>query len=319
MSLSAVFARLTSQAAGLPSNAYIVETAPAAQETYVAASNDGRPAFFIAVARQGDSPGIRLRNLELRHGTQGDLRTAQGQSVTGTYTLVECKSHDARLHQAFLELASEVLTRATPWQDTLELERGFTSMVELFQAVSLPSPSSWMGAWGELFLMHRSPRPEDLLACWHVDPLKLHDFSLGAYRLECKTTGGQTRSHEFSLRQLDEAERTIYVASIVTHENLSGVSALTLYDELRGRIRHAELRVHLDNVMIRMLGDSLDSPSAPRFDYEEARQNLRIFSATSVPAPINPCPNLVDSVRFQSDLSHCEQTSSQCDLLKLLG
>lgn len=318
MSLSAAFAKLTSQAAGLPPNAYLVETVLAAPETYVAASHDGRPALFISVVSQGDSPGIRLRNLELRHGTQGDLRTTDGQTLTGTYTLVECKSHDARLHQAFLELASEVLTRATPWQDTIELERGFTSMVELFQAVSLPSPSSWMGAWGELFLMHVSPRSEDLLACWHVDPLKLHDFALGSDRLECKTTSGQARAHEFSLRQLDESDRTIYVASVVTHENLGGVSALTLYDELRRRVRRPELRVHLDNIIVRMLGDNLDSASAPRFDYEEARQSMRVFAASAIPAPGNPFPNLVDSIRFRSDLSQCEEAATTCDLLRLL-
>lgn len=318
MSPAASFARLAAQVGGLPSNAYLVEPVPAAQQTYVAASHDGRPALFIAVASQGDSPGIRLRNLELRHGMQGDLRTAQGQSVTGTYTQVECMSHDTRLHQAFLELASEVLTTATPWQDALELERGFTSMVELFQAVSLPSPSSWMGAWGELFLMHLSPRAEDLLACWHVDPLKLHDFALGSDRLECKTTSGPTRTHEFSLRQLDESDQTVYVASVVTHETLGGVSALTLYDEVRRRVRSAELRVHLDSIVLRMLGDILDSASAPKYDYEEARQTLRVIAAASVPAPVNPFPNSVDSVRFRSDLSQCEATTRNCDLLMLL-
>lgn len=319
MSLAVAFARLRSRAAGLPQNAYIVEAVTAAQETYFAASHDGRPALFVSVARQGDSPGIRLRNLELRHGTQGDLRTTQGQTLSGTYTLVECKSHDARLHQAFLELASEVLTRATPWQDTLELERGLTSMVELFQAVSLPSPSSWTGVWGELFLMHFSPCSEELLACWHVDPLKLHDFAFGSDRLECKTTIAQARVHDFSLRQLDESDRTVYVASIVTHENLGGVSALTLYDELRRRVRRSGLRVHLDNIIVRMLGDNLDSASAPRYDYEEARQSIRVLSASSIPAPVNPFPNLVDSIRFRSDVSQCKATARSCHLRELIG
>lgn len=319
MSLASAFARLTPHAGALPSNAYLVEAASCAQETYVAASPDRRPALLIAVARQGDSPGIRLKNLELRHGTRGDLRTAQGQPVSGTYTLVECLSHDARLHQAFLELASEVLSRATPWPDTLELERGFTSMVELFQEISLPSPSSWMGAWGELFLMHLSPRAEELLACWHVDPLKLHDFALGSDRMECKTTSGQTRAHEFSLRQLDEAEHTVYVASVVTHETLGGVSVLALYDELRHRIRSAELRVHLDRIIVSMLRDNLNSASAPRFDYEEARHSLRVFPAAAIPAPVNSTPNLVDSVRFRSDVSNCEAVPRSCELLRLLG
>ncbi len=319
MSLPAAFARLVAQAGACPAHCYLVEAVLAAQETYVAASNDGRPALFLAVASQGDSPGIRLRNLELRHGTRGDLRTADGRSVGGTYTLVECLSHDARLHQAFLELASEVLTRSTAWLDTLDLERSFTSMVELFQAVSLPSPSSWMGAWGELFLMHSSPRPEDLLACWHVDPLKLHDFALGPDRLECKTTSGQARIHEFSLRQLNEADRAVYVASVVTHETFGGVSALALYDELRGRVRSSELRVHLDSIIVKMLGEKLNSAAAPSYDYEEARQTMRVLAASAVPAPVNPFPNLVDSVRFRSDVSQCEATPRSSPLLELVG
>jgi hypothetical protein len=261
---------------------------------------------------------VRLRNLELRHGTRGDLRTADGQFITGTYTLVDCLSHDARLQQAFLELATDLLRKTANWQHAVDVERSFSSMVELFQAASLPSPSSWIGVWGELFLMHASPRPEKLLACWHVDPFKLHDFALGTDRLECKTTVGQGRVHDFSLTQLFERDRTVYVASVITHESLSGISALTLYDEVRRTVRVAELRVHLDKVVTSILGESLNSNWAPKYDYQEALKTLKIFSARVVPAPSNPLPDLVSSVRFRSDLSSCDVVSKEADLLRFL-
>jgi hypothetical protein len=318
MNLARSFATLGALRASLPPDTYVVEAVEAPQVTYLACSPDGRPGLFIAV--QGDeSPGIRLRNMEMRHRTVGNLRTSDGGGITGTYTLIECLSHDARLHQAFLELASDVLRRDTPWLNTLDLEQGFTTLVELFRAVSMPSPSSWLGAWGELFLMHASPSPEALLATWHVDPMKLHDFSLGTERLECKTTALNTRVHEFSLSQVGEADRQVYIASVVTHETLGGVSALTLYDELRRRVRRPSLRVHLDTIVARMLGENLDSAAAPRFDYEEARQTLRVFAAAAVPAPTNAYPNEVDNVRFRSDLSGCAPITLETPLLRLVG
>lgn len=318
MSLIASFMALSASRVNVPENAYLVEVVEAPQATYIACSNDGRPGLFIAVAGVGDSPGVKLRNLELRHGTTGDLRTAEGETISGTYTLIECLSHDARLHQAFLELASEVLHRKTAWLDSLELERGFTSLVELFRGVSQPSTSSWLGTWGELFVMKVSPQPEELLACWHVDPQKLHDFSLGTKRLEVKTTTGQTRRHDFSLSQLDESDRQVYVASIVTHESAAGVTPFELFDEIRSRVGSLELRLHLDSVITKMHGVDFEAPGAPRYDLGEAQQSLRVYPASEIPAPTNPTLQLVDNVRFRSNLSNARQCARVGQLLELL-
>lgn len=318
MNLARSFAALNAARTSLPPDTFAVEPVEAAQETYIAASADGRPALFISVPGD-DSPGVRLRNVEMRHRVVGNLRTAEGSAITGTYSLIECLSHDVRLQQAFLELASDTLRRRTPWSDTLDLERAFVALVDLFRAATMPSSASWLGTWGELFLMHSSSAPEQLLACWHVDPMKLHDFALGTERLECKTTAGNMRVHEFGLSQLDESNVSVHVASIVTHETLGGVSALVLYDELRRRIRRQSLRVHLDGTIARMLGENLNSDAAPQFDYQEAVSTLRVYRATAIPMPLNPMPTLVDGVRFRSNLSHAVTSDDDTDLLRALA
>ena len=319
MNLPIVFARLSQYRDKVEGGTYVVERVRAAQDTYLASSADGRPAVFVAVASVSDGPGIRLRNLELRHGMRGDLRTADGHSISGIFTLVECLSHDTRLHRAFLELTAEVLSRDLSWQTTDDIEQSFASLMELFKAASNPSSASWLGTWGELFLIHSSKEPERLLSCWHTDPLKLHDYALGSERLECKTTVGRVRAHEFSLAQLAEEERTVYVASIVTHETVGGISALQLYDEIRSGLRSQDLRLHLDDVVTKVLGSEFDSHGAPRYDLLEASQSLKVYAASSIPAPVNPAPNLVEGVRFRSNLSESPEIRRHGVILKYLA
>jgi len=318
MSLFAIFGRLSGSRSFLNEDSFVVETLERPQQMFLACSNDGRPGLFIAVDSRGESPGIRLRNLELRHRTMGNLRTVDGNSVQGIYTLIECLSHDARLHRSFLDLLSEVLSGNSSWETTEELEQAFAALVDLFTAVSNSSNTSWLGTWGELFLIHCSARAEELLACWHVDPLKLHDFALGTDRLECKCTTSHVRAHEFSLRQLEHSEKTIYIASIVTHENLGGVSALDLFDEIRAKVRRTELRTYLDQIIVRMLGEDVGAQVAPTFDYQEALDSLRIINADDVPRPTNPFPDRVDSIRFRADLSACPTANSDSGILALV-
>ncbi len=318
MSLVPIFERLTGSRSNLPEACFLVEILEGPRQKLIACSHDGRPGLFIAVGQQGESPGIRLRNLEVRHRMTGNLRTADGNSVQGTYTLVECLTYDARLHRSFLDMVSEILSSHPVWDSTEELEQAFSTLVDLFTAASHASTSSWLGTWGELFLIHRATHMEELLACWHVDPMKLHDFALNTDRLECKCTTAQVRAHEFSLQQLEQNERTVYIASIVTHENFGGVSALDLFDEIRDKVQRHDLRTHLDKVVAEMLGESVTANVAPRYDYNEALVSFRLLKADSVPRPTNPYPDVVDSIRFRANVSGCPEAFEDSQLLRLL-
>ena len=93
--------------------------------------------------------------------------------------------------------------------------------IELFKAIKEPPKKSIQGLWSELFLIEQSANPEKIISAWHSIPEEKFDFSFDKLRIEVKSSVTESRTHHFSLAQLNPVDNTeIIIASILLYTSI---------------------------------------------------------------------------------------------------
>jgi hypothetical protein len=100
-------------------------------------------------------------------------------------------------------------------QIKIEIEK----IESLFLKLSKSSKASFIGVWGEVFLIETSNNPDVLIEAWHKNSNDLFDFNDGKDKIEVKTTTQKIRRHSFAIGQLEPIPGVcVAIASILTVE-----------------------------------------------------------------------------------------------------
>lgn len=260
---------------------------------------DGLAALLPPVAGAGHAP-LEFANLRVRFNAVCTIETRHGVTREAL-VVVECTSSDTRLQRAFLRALSVVLPPSDEVTGT-ELESAIRDLADLFLAAQAPAKGTILGLWGELLLIAESSNPELAVDSWHCDPAERFDFGLDTTRVEVKTCSGQSRSHLFSLTQLQSPGNSrVVVASIMTTPLAGGTSMARLIERISVLIG-PDRAARLGRVVMDTLGNSWELGLASCFDEQLALDTVRAFDAAVIPS-VGEVADGVSEVRFRSDLT----------------
>jgi hypothetical protein len=96
----------------------------------------------------------------------------------------------------------------------------------------------------------------------------------------------------------------VVVASLFVERSTGGTSLGQLWDTVRSDVSaNADLRLKVDEICLRSLGNSWLDARAISFDPQLAKQSLAFYDVQDIPRVGSQLPSGITEVRFRSDLS----------------
>lgn len=301
--LWARFEALRSSADGTTSAAVAAE---ASRTHLLIKGSGGEPVLLLRCeARRTPRAPIRLKHVGVMFDETFEVRLQAGDPVgVGRYTKLVCSPESLSLHRWFVELAGAVAQNVPGEMSSREVDDLLASLLELFRQTSPPSAETVLGLWGELLTLDMAADAGAFTRAWHTSPTEAFDFDFGKFRLEVKTTLRPTREHDFGLNQVGSGRANDYVVSIVAQRATGGESVLALAQRVATRLPEGG-RDRLWRIVIETMGPELDGIEDQSFDVGEAKQSVRVFHASDIPAPVvEPrYEAVVTNVRFSTSLA----------------
>jgi hypothetical protein len=278
----------------------------------IARSHANQPALLIATTNSGLTPR-RLANIMFAPPLEMVVAHADGRSEHAHFAVLVCTADDAELDRYFCRVVSsffgDVGDASVAPPSAEEVERTLDGITALFSALSRAPKQSVQGLWAELAIVSWAHSPEVAISAWHSEPTDLHDFALGAHRLEVKSSLSKLREHHFRLDQLGAATTgETVIASLMLQQTSHGMSVFELADHIGERVGDEAL-ARLETIVAESLGRDWREVDADdvRFDLELTKQTLRLFRAGDVPSVPQPLPVGIKRVQFVADLSNARE------------
>jgi hypothetical protein len=265
----------------------------------------GRPAILLNVAASPVRPAsIVLQNLRVEHTLHCRI-TTEDTVVDGQFSVIHCQSENELLQNYFLDLAEAILKSLPATSNAAQLSDAVERMAVLFLALERPATRTAQGLWGELFLIANAKQSVIAAESWHTQACERYDFALGLCRLEVKTSSDRTRNHYFSFEQVYPAGGiNVVIASLFVERSAAGRKLGDLWDTIRsGVTANAELRLKIDEICLRSLGNSWSDARLLSFDDQLAGESLAFYDVQDIPRVPNNPPAGITEIRFRSDIS----------------
>lgn len=290
--------------------AFQARAIPGRDGVYVARSSSGAPCLLIRTTDIHDGAAQelvprRLKYIDVSHGVECRVSVAGGEPEHGTYTIVECLSHDGGVQEYFVRLLALFVDDLRPGLGLDDIALAIGRLADLFTVLDEPARTSVQGLWAELFAIAESSDPALMLSCWRREGNERFDFSDGMCHLEVKSWRGGIRSHQFSLEQLEHpsASETI-VLSVKVEPQTNGVTIADLVESIRDAAGRAVTEgLVLEERVAAALGSRTAEAVQRTFDAAVARTSVCGYWAEDIPRPSGPIPREVSGVRFVVDCS----------------
>ncbi len=298
------------QALPRPSSAAAFTIDNSTSRVRIARSFANHPALMIAVVDDDHNlTPRRLANLTFTPPTEMLVARTDGSVEHARFAVLECIAEDPELGRYFCRVLSaffaegDVLTSGASM--TAELERVLDGIASLFRSLRRPGKTTVQGLWAELAIIRWASAPERAISAWHSEVTQLHDFGVGAFRLEVKSTEKRLREHFFRLDQLSSATAgATIVASLMLQRSSHGPSVLELVTDIVSLVGH-EAAMRLETIVADSLGEAWRDAETDdvRFDLDATKATLQCYRVDDIPQVPQPLPSGIKHVSFSSDLS----------------
>lgn len=272
-------------------------------------SEEGFPIFFVECSDFKITTDIRLELIDVQFNRLCKLNDSDGlKTESHRYCLVELKSSKKDFTKYFLDVFSLVLAKLPEYPTTTQLRDEVSKLVQLFLGVASYSAATLQGLWAELLVIEKSKDPDYLISAWHVSANDKYDFNDGIDKIEVKSTCRASRRHEFALEQLTPNDGSqLLIASVYVVKTGIGKNIFDLEESIISRLNSNESVEKLKAMLIKTLGENLDTAKTIYYDYSQATDSLNYFNYKDVPS-INTenVPIEVSNIHFLSDLSDIE-------------
>lgn len=286
-------------------------------------SQEGYPKFFIYTNDAGKTtPPTRLQYIMVEYNIPCRLLDQEGNiDEKHNYTVLTLTNDNDSMQRNFIDIVAMLLEKMSSTPTRREIAVEVENLVTIFSTLNTPSTKSVQGLWAELLVIETSLYPQTLINAWHVNPNEKYDFTLGADKIEVKSTRGETRKHHFTLDQLSPTRNSrLLIASVIARESGkcdNGLSVNDLRDRIFGRVGDAALKVKIYQVIANTLGNNVEQAENEHFDYIGAKDSLRYYDFRDVHgAGMKNDDSHVSSINFDSDLTglpDADSTESQFD------
>lgn len=288
-----------------PSNEYIsVESVPFSDYHKIGISSEGFPIFFVKCNNDAKSIDINLELISVLFSQECNIKEEEGNS-NDIYTIVLLKTLNRDLQQYFTDVFSIILQQIKQIPTELELYSEVRKVIDLFSSITKPPLKSIQGLWAELLIIERGLNPEYLINAWHISPSDKYDFNDSKDKLEVKSTAKSRRIHRFSIDQLNNNSGSdLLIASTFVIETGTGKSILNLRDIIITKINDIKLKLRLNEMIYKTVGNEYEKLGCIFFDYQLAIDSLSYYKVVDIPKiNINLIPTQVSNVTFDSDLT----------------
>jgi hypothetical protein len=246
-----------------------------------------------------------LALLEVQFAVPCRILDDDGAEQTQTLTSIVCRTTDEVVGSYFAHVAQTIVTIVGPTPSSSAVAQAVRRLTELFQNLSRPTGRSVLGLFAELLAIHMSSDPRVALSAWRSALDNRYDFSIADVRMEVKSTSDRVRAHYFSREQCMPPEGTVGVLiSVFVERSGGGLSVGDLIERIEGQLApETELIFRLRATVAETLGNATAEALLMRFDEQLARDSMRLYNLTNVPAIRDELPAAVSQVRFRADIS----------------
>ena len=283
----------------------LVESVPFSTHHKIGTSNEGFPLFFIKCDNENKSIDINLELISVLFSQECNINEKEKNS-NDIFTIVLLKTLNRDLQQYFTDVFSMILQQLEPIPSEINLYREVRKVIDLFSSISSPPLKSVQGLWAELLVIDKALNPEYLIHAWHISQSDKYDFNDSKDKIEVKSTSKSKRIHRFSIEQLNNNPGSdLLIASTFVIETGSGISVLNLRDNINSKISDIKLKIRLNEMIYKTIGNEYEKLSEIFFDYQQASDSLSFYEIINIPLiHVNAIPVQVSNVIFDCDLTN---------------
>lgn len=284
----------------------------------IAKDSNENPCILISVAQKNQGFKIarqKLYNLSITHNLICEIHVGNKREEH-KFSVIRYSGSDQELKRYFLKACEILVPSLGNSPDNKQITHTVNKFIELFKVLKEPPKKTLQGLWSELFLIHQSINPEDLVRAWRSIPEEKYDFSIANLRLEVKSSSNRKRNHHFSIEQLlPPLKSKLYIVSLFVETLAGGKSIEHLLNETIDRLgKDFDLIKKLNFVTYSTLGSSIDRIENVCYDYQLAKESLKIYDSRDIPK-IESIPKNVSDVRFKSSIDLVEPIRQSLDEL----
>jgi hypothetical protein len=274
----------------------------------VAIDAEGNPVLLLSIAKiekNASLKNFRLKYLQLVQNVKCKI-TENNQTNFQEFTVITFISSDRHLQQYFLRVSETLIKSLSTNPTQQQVVETLNKFVEIFRSLSDAPRKTAQGLWAELFLIDDCANPEALLSYWHNFPEDKFDFDSGAEKIEVKSNSTCNRIHYFSSEQLNPSKGAkVLIASIFVQQCSWGTDIQELVDSITAKIQeNTNLINKLNTLVCHTLGSSFEQSIKIKFDYQIAKDSLRLYEYQAIPKIEEMhIPEEVSEVKYKSDLS----------------
>ena len=286
---------------------YSVASLPFSKKHKIGISPEGFPLFFVSCSDVNPIIDINLEKISIQFYRSCNLYENNSQTEN-TYSVISLKTTNIDFQKYFIEIVILIIKKLSDEPTHKQLKIEIQKLVELFSKFNLPPHKTIQGLWAELLIVEQSKNPEYLIQSWHTSPKSKFDFNDGKDKIEVKSTSKSDRIHNFSVEQLNPNKQSnLWIASVFVIETGKGKNIFDLLETINKRIKSNELKLQLNEMVCKTLGDSLERAFQTYFDYQQACDTLVFYDYRDIPSIyLNAIPKEISNVRFDVNLSQCK-------------
>lgn len=258
-----------------------------------------------------------LYNIKVTHNIKCEIEKDYNVSHNN-FSVVSYIGQSDEVKDVFLKTCQVLVESLGQYPSNKKIKHTVEKFIELFKAIKEQPKKSIQGLWSELFLIDQSNFPEKVILGWHSIPEEKFDFSFAKLRIEVKSSMSESRTHHFSLSQLNPIYGTdIIIASILLNRSVVGLNIVDLIDKINGKLDNfpkQKEKLHL--LVYSTLGAYVEKANEIKFDYKLAKESLQFYKSEDIPKiETANIPKEVSNVRFTSNLINSKHITRDFDTL----
>lgn len=283
----------------------------------VGKSSEGYPkVFVITKASKSVLHNLNGELFSVEYNIQCSLVDDKAEVTDAVFSIITLRSTDEYLRKIFFDVFTMMLLTLPEMPTDMELAMKIEGLLSIFAALKRKPIHKIQGLWAELLVIERSVCPNIVAKAWHNSPDSKYDFTMGADKIEVKSTSSEERVHKFSLDQLNPTvSSNLLIASVIVRESAkddNGLSVFGMYDKICARISDIDVRMHVYSIITNTLGDEYEKANNVYFDYVSGKDSLGYYDYKDVPKIDKKLvPAFVSAVKFDSNLEHVDDITKK--------
>lgn len=269
---------------------------------WISVDGDEYPSLLFRAQQNDIRSDIELRSVSAWFSRNCVIEAADGQIISGVYTVIRLNDSDPDVVRILLRLLEETFPAEQAPYANKDIAAQVLELSHLLRQIA-NSDMDMIGLWGELYIISQAANTAHAVRCWCMHKMAKYDFVTRNFVLEIKTTLRSRRKHSFSLGQLrPTSDFAVYIASLAVVELNSGRTASELMDDIYDNIVDDELRISFLRQCLLKGGQDIYR-STLKLDAYPDRTSLAIFDASTLPVPQLGEADPIDNVCFDLDLT----------------